>query len=448
MLKRLFARTLREELPALVAEGILDQAVAERLRARYGVAEEGTGRRRALVVFATLGSLLIGAGIILLIGHNWENFSRPLRAGLSYALLALGQGVVAWVLVREKRGLPWREGSALFAQLAAGACLALISQTYHITTDVAAFVLIWMLMTVPLVYLLDAATPAIVYLIGIVYWVAEIRDVRGAGESTCFWYWALLAVVLPFIATAVRRERLGLRTLWLLWAAAVTVAYGTAVGVSRADERYWLPLYAALAGAYYLGGKALERRDGEVPLWRSPLIILGGAGLTVLAFVLTFGDAWRALHRESAHALGAAQGFGSGMFTAAVFTGIVLLLLGQALARRLRDRLVLGLLPLFVWAGWLLMFITRPDTTAAQPLALLFNAYVLLIGLWQLREGIRELAPAPLNRGLLVVAALIVARFLDFKLGYIIRGVAFILLGSAFLAANVVLARRRKGAGP
>lgn len=448
MLKRLFARTLREELPALVADGVLDEEAAERLRARYQVAEEGTGRRWALVVFAVLGSLLIGAGIILLVGHNWEDFTRPTRAGLSYALLALGQGVAAWVLVREKRGLPWREGSALFAQLAAGACLALISQTYHITTDVAAFVLVWMLMTIPLVYLLEAAAPAIVYLVGIVFWVAEIRDGRGAGDSTWFWYWVLLALALPFVAAALRRERNGLRTVWLLWAAAVTVAYGTAIGVARADVRLWMPLWAALAGAYYLAGKSLTGNDGELSLWRSPLSLLGGAGLTVLAFVLTFGDAWRALHRGSGHLSAAAKGFGSAMLPAAAFMGITLLLLGQALARRHRDRLVLGLLPIFVWAGWSITHLHWGDTRLDQPLALLFNAYVLLIGVWQLRKGIRELAAVPLNRGLLVVSALIVARFLDFKLGYITRGVAFILLGVAFLVTNVVIARRRKGIGP
>jgi uncharacterized membrane protein len=136
------------------------------------------------------------------------------------------------------------------------------------------------------------------------------------------------------------------------------------------------------------------------------------------------------------------------MIPAAFFGAVAILLLGRALARGERDRLVLGLLPFVAWGGWLSIAAKPDGTTLALPLALLFNAYVLVIGLWQLREGIAGLSPAPLNRGLALVAGLIVARFLDLDLGYVARGVAFIALGAAFLAANVVISRRRRGDRP
>lgn len=445
LFKPLFVRVLREELPLLEAEGILDAATAERLRGRYPLPGEGTGRRWALAVFSLLGALLIGSGSILLIAHNWEDFTRPTRAALSFALLAAGQALVAWVLLTGRRGLPWREGSGLFAQLAAGACFALISQTYHISDDVGAFLLSWMLMTLPLVYLLDAGAPAMVYLAGILSWVMEVQRYREA--SPAHWYWALLGLALPFVVATVRRERRALRSAWLLWTAGATVLVGAGFACLPFEKRLWVPLYSSLVGLLYLLGTWIER-DAQSSLLRRPLTALGSAGTTVIAFILTFANVWEDLARSGRTPFAAGPKFWQGMIPAALFGAVALLLLGRALARGERDRLLLGLLPVIAWGGWLLI-VARPDgTDLALPLALLFNAYVLVLGLWQLREGIAGVSPAPLNRGLIVVAGLIVARFFDLDLGYIARGVAFIALGAAFLAANVVVARRRRGDRP
>jgi hypothetical protein len=49
-----------------------------------------------------------------------------------------------------------------------------------------------------------------------------------------------------------------------------------------------------------------------------------------------------------------------------------------------------------------------------------------------------------MNAGLLVLAALIMARFFDSQFGFVIRGIAFIVLGVGFLAANVYLVRRAR----
>lgn len=445
LFKPLLARALRDELPVLIAEGIIDAATAERLRERYPAPGEGTGRRWALAVFSLLGALLIGSGSILLIAHNWESFTRPTRAALSFALLAAGQAVVAWVLLTGKRELPWREGSGLFAQLAAGACFALVSQTYHISDDLGAFLLAWMLMTLPLVYLLDAVAPAMVYLIGILSWVMEVQRYREA--SPAHWYWALLALVLPFVAATVRRERRGMRSAWLLWTAGATVLIGAGVTSLPFERRLWVPLYGSLVGSLYLLGTWIEG-GAQTSLLRRPLTALGGAGSTLIAFILTFENAWENLSGGSRVPSTTAKGFWEGMIPAAIFGALAILLLGRTLARGGRDRLVLGLLPLVAWGGWLSITANPDGTALALPLALLFNAYVLAIGLWQLREGIASVSPAPLNRGLAVVAGLIVARFLDLDLGYVARGVAFIALGAAFLAANVVIARRRKGGLP
>ena len=48
-----------------------------------------------------------------------------------------------------------------------------------------------------------------------------------------------------------------------------------------------------------------------------------------------------------------------------------------------------------------------------------------------------------MNVGLLVMAALILARFFDSDLNFLLRGLIFIALGIAFLMANLMMLRRK-----
>jgi dipeptide/tripeptide permease len=60
--------------------------------------------------------------------------------------------------------------------------------------------------------------------------------------------------------------------------------------------------------------------------------------------------------------------------------------------------------------------------------------------LWR---GLREDRLGLVNGGMLMLAGLIITRFFDSDLGFVVRGLAFIVVGVGFLAANMVLIRRK-----
>ena len=97
-------RWLLGELSTLVAQGILPADAAERIRRYYGEREEQAGRRWPVVLFSVVGAALVGSGAILLLAHNWDQFSRGIRTALSYAPMIVGQLVAAWVLFRRNAG--------------------------------------------------------------------------------------------------------------------------------------------------------------------------------------------------------------------------------------------------------------------------------------------------------------------------------------------------------
>ncbi|MBI2438261.1 MAG: DUF2157 domain-containing protein, partial [Lentisphaerae bacterium] len=77
-------RWLMEETPKWVRSGIISAENAERLLALYGLTVEPSGRRWAVVIFSVLGAMLIGLGIIMVLGYNWDQLSRGARAVISF----------------------------------------------------------------------------------------------------------------------------------------------------------------------------------------------------------------------------------------------------------------------------------------------------------------------------------------------------------------------------
>jgi len=75
---------------------------------------------------------------------------------------------------------------------------------------------------------------------------------------------------------------------------------------------------------------------------------------------------------------------------------------------------------------------------------LLFNAYMFALGVGTIVWGVREGAIGIVNGGMIILTALIVARFFDSDMGLIARGVAFILIGIGFLVTNLILIKRGK----
>ena len=78
----------------------------------------------------------------------------------------------------------------------------------------------------------------------------------------------------------------------------------------------------------------------------------------------------------------------------------------------------------------------------------LLNLYLLVAGVSVLVRGVRRERIGTVNLGMLILAALVAARFFDTDLGLMVRGIGFILLGAAFLSANAFLVRRFRGLRP
>lgn len=427
---------LYADLPQLVANGVLTPGDEARLREHYGPVEPVKTARLAVIIFGILGSLLIGAGIILLLAHNWDQLSRAARTVLSFLPLVTAQGLVGWTLLNRPKSLAWREGTGTLLFLMIGASISLVAQTYNISGDLPQFMLTWSLLGLPVVYLLNAVSPALLYLVTITWRSCHLSAENGfAGD-----YWLLAALLLPLLGSWLGASRFHTRPTLLLWAFCFSVTIAAGVTIERVLPGLWIILYASLFAVLFMAGEFWFSRSGG--FWTQPLRHFGAAGGLVLMFLLTYEWPWE----EIGWNYGRWADYHASSWRVipdAVLGGMLPLaalgLLVTTARRRTPLGLIFGLAPIMAVAGYCLSSVF--DTYA--PAAGLFDVYLFVTGLWLLVTGLRQSRQARMNVGLLAITALILARFFDTDLGFLLRGLVFIALGIAFLATNIVMLRRK-----
>ena len=430
-------RWMLGELPTLLENGVIDGAAAERLRRHYESAA-GPSRNWALTIFGILGGTLVGLGVILLLAHNWADLSRAARTALAFAPLVAAQLLALWIFRAGKKSAAWREGVGLFWTLAVGAAIALVAQTYHIPGDAGRFALTWMLLTLPIVYLLNATGPALVYLAGMTFWAIDAQS--NAGQALPFW--PLAALILPHVVSAARGNPYAARPALLFWGIAFALCVAVGVTLEKILPGLWIIVYGALFAIFYLAG---EFWFGEAPsAWQKPFQTFGAVGGVVLAFLLTYDWPWQEIgwrywrHGAAYHGFAALLDYS----LAALLPAAAIALLVSSVRRGKAHALFIGALPILAVLGFALVAQTGEEAAALA----LFNLYVFAVGLALLVQGFRARRASTVNAGLLVVFALILLRFFDEDLGFVFRGVVFVLLGLAFLAVNLVLARKKGAA--
>jgi hypothetical protein len=414
---------LYEQLPDLVVQGVLTEETAEQLRRHYGKSDGTTGKRWAVVLFGILGGVLIGGGVILLLAHNWDELTRPLRAVLSFLPLLSAQALALFVITRKSQSTAWREAVGAYWTLTLGASIGLVAQTYNISGNFAGFMLTWVLLTLPCVYLLQASLAAALYSVGVTIWAVDVSDMNGRP----MWFWALASLIMPFFLLRLRRDRHHPGIALVGWTLSICVCIATGFMPGRESKHTWVDAYALVLPMLYVGG--LLAFDSERSLWKRPFQIVGGKGLVIFLLVLTFEDSWR-------HWYDATGWLALGLWIGLPLAAIVLSAL--CLRRAKPWHVCVACAPAVVMLGKIL----RQELGATAAMTL-FNVYLAAIGTVTMIAGLRTPRLGTVNVGLGVLAILIIARFFDSNLSFVVRGVAFIVVGSGFLATNLLLTRHK-----
>lgn len=430
------ANSFLKELPELVEAQVLSAETAENIRAYYHLKKDQS-ENRLFLAFGILGALISGLGIILIIAHNWDDFALQTKTLLAFVPLLLGQLACAFALFKRAENQNWREGAATFLFLAIGATISLISQVYHIPGNLSGFLLTWILLGLPLIYLMQSGMVSLLYIAGIT-WYATQTGYWTYGSSSAWPYWPLLVAALPFYILLSRRKKQSNFLIFHNWLLPISViiALGT---VAKSTEEFMYIAYLSLFGLFYQLGNAafFETPNEKQNLKDNGFLTLGLAGTLIALLMLSFESFWLLLSRQ--------RYLFPQLFTTPEFISALLLTLLAAtfLFRKIRAA-GLAQIPLTE-----VVFLVFPVTFAIGyfvPVAgqIIINLLVLLLGITTIRRGNRLNHLGILNFGLLLIAALVACRFFDTNLSFVIRGMLFLLVGAGFFMANYYTLKNRK----
>jgi len=173
MVSKGWIKKLLEETKQWVSEGIIDEAQKQRISSRYSERPEYS---RLLNIVVTLGSILIGLGILLFVASNWDKLSRPAKITIIFSVIS-AFNFAGYYFRQVKDEFPGLgEGFLLIGAFSFGAGIWLIAQIYQIHYNFSAGILFWILGILPFVYIHRSWTILALSSILCYIWLASYQE--------------------------------------------------------------------------------------------------------------------------------------------------------------------------------------------------------------------------------------------------------------------------------
>ncbi len=419
---------LNGELPLWQEKGLISPESSRQIQDLYGYQEAGF--HWTVVIFAIFGALLIGGGLIMVFGHNWDLLARGVKASLAFGLVLAGQGVAAFTLW-ESKGTAWREGSAVFLNLALLTGLAIIGQTYQLGGNLERLLFWWMMISFPTCYLLKSRASTVIYLLVLPCCFMEFTQNNRSElvKATYFlvigWAPILWLTVKSWISYYRRGEERLITAVSFLSIFSSLAIYHEAY--YHGNIMFAILCFFCISYLFAVEAGVLN----SLTLMGNPLARFTEFYIFVFMSIMTFRDAFKEIMlRDSTMSL-----------------NIVLVVLlaiygGFMLTRKNYCPALFALYPLLVLAGMLIF----TNATLAAIFMIVLNLYFGVICVSLIMKGERERRLFHVFFGMFWLSLLIFLRFIDSDLELIGKGIAFIIIGIGFLVANIFFAKRIRSA--
>lgn len=426
------SKNIINELPELVTAGLINSETAEQIKIYYRKKDKGQSDGRVNILFAILGTVLVGLGIILMVAHNWDNLSRPLKLFFSFIPVLIGQALCGYTLYKKMGSAAWRESCAVLLFFAAGACLALVSQTYHLPEDLKSFLFVWMLLVFPLIYIMRSSMVSLLYICGVTLYA--VYDGYGYDSKELYHYWWLILLVVPHYLLLCKQKPDSNFTNFHHWfiPLSLTICLGT---LARNAEELMFITYMSMFGTFYLLGTS-ARLSGK-KIFSNGYLVIGSLGTMCLLLALSFRWFWDELANKQGREdwlLSSPE-----MMAAIVLSLIAIILLLLHIRNRKGEPVnLMG----FIFAGFIIIFFIGISNALTATIAT--NILLLAAAIFTINRGNQLNHLGILNYGLLIITALVICRFFDTDISFIIRGLMFVAVGAGFFIANNQLLKKRK----
>jgi uncharacterized membrane protein len=416
---------LIKELPDLVTNNVISQEIASKIEQHFLIKQQQTPNR-LFTVFGVLGSLLVGLGIILMLAHNWDNFERAIKTIFAFLPLLIGQCVVVFSIWKQKSDA-WKEASGTFLFCAIGSSIALVSQIYNIPGNLSSYILTWVVLSLPLIYLLKSNAVAILSMIGITYYACEVGYSFSSFTESPWLYLVMMALVVPHYYRVLKHHKNANITSIFNWLFPLSITIVLGAFVDQLSELGFL-MYLLLFSLFYNVGK-IPFFDTQ-KLRRNGYLIFGSLGIVIMILTMSFDGFWY-LERFFFNAQ-------------ETYVSIVLFVvnLGLIIYSYAKGWLKLFNLFQYLFILFSVLYVFGLNIPIVGTIAV--NLIVLALGVTTIKIGADTFHFGVLNYGLLIITALVTCRFFDTNMSFEIRGLLFVAVGLGFFLTNYIMLKKQK----
>ena len=416
----------QNEIQSLVDNKVITLDIAERINSFYASQNENK-TSRLFTIFGVLGSLLVGLGLILILAHNWDNFSKSIKTTFSFLPLIIGQVFVGYSVFKNK-SVTWRESSGTFLFFAFGASIALISQIYNIPGDLSGFLLTWTLVSIPMIYLLRSNVVLLLCLIFATYYACSYG--YGYMSNTPWFYLVMLVLLLPqyFMLLKLKKNSNATSIFNWLFPLSLIIVFGTFI---KGSFGLVLLMYILLFGVFYNLGKLSFFCNQK--LRRNGYIIFGSLGTVITILISSFNWIWEDFFRGDYN-----FSIQEIVISILMFLLALVLIYFSTFTKKKKDFSLFQIV-FIIFSGLFFINFTNVFITGA-----LINVLLLVLGVNTVIIGAKKIHFGVLNYGLLIITSLISCRFFDTDMSFVLRGLLFVIVGAGFFATNYILLKRQK----
>jgi len=422
---------LKREVDAWVSEGIIASDQAEAIRKRYP--EETPGLPWGTIIFASLGGVILGLGVILLFAYNWDKIPRFWKLALIASALGIVHAVAIILHTRSERFKTLGEALGLLGTMIFGAGIFLVAQIYHIEEHFPNAFIIWALGALALAWAMPSIAQGILAAVLIAVWCGS----ESVAFNTSMNSGPLLIIALLGSLAYVKRSRVLLAVLIPAFLASLLfvqaglyfesgLLFGTAMNTAA--------LLVALG--------FLARRYGGFPESAPIFLFFGWVAFVFVLYVLTFPEAAKHLlnySHEKSPALPLAYWIASGVLC--LGTWVFLAYTSMLRKHNLGVAAVDYLLPLTVILGVFYMLFKGHMTGWAMsgPFNLVFLALVISM----LARGCRLAMLEPTVIGSILLLVYAFSRYFDLFHSLLERGLVFIVIGALIFGQGILYSRAK-----
>jgi len=408
----------------LIKEGIINSDTGNKIIDYYSTNEE-KNKLKQYIIFAVIGALLIGLGIISIVAHNWDNINTANKLIISFAPLLIAQLFCAYVLVKQKNNKSYLESASLLLSLSVAASISLVSQTYNIIGSLDSFLLIWMLLSLPLVYLFKSKSVSILYIVTITCyaWINSYTI-----NDSSYTYWLLLMLIAPFYYYLYKNNKSDnsfKAHSWLI-SLSISICLGS---MAFNGEGLISIAYISLFVAYILIGNLFFKEYKN-----NAYSILGTLSLLFSLVGMSFHSFWTNIKTTGT----IPYNFSTNEYIASIFVTAICaaLLYYKYKNSKLTDIKIIDI----SFILFIIIFITGLTNTYIA--TILCNILILSISVSNISKGSKTSNLGLFNLGLVNLIILIACRFFDINISFIYRGILFIMLGSGFFIINYYMLKK------